>query len=141
VVKRALLFFLFVVFCAAFFFYYWKGGLIAMSTTDMLSTAGAFLDDIGAGRIDSAYARTTNNFRARHSLTQFRALIDEQPLLKEPAARQLGDYDLKTRHHIQGNATYRCVLQAAKTSLPVKLVLTTEQAEWRIEDFAPGAKD
>ena len=67
-VKRALLFFLFVVFCAAFFFYYWKGGLIAMSTTDMLSTAGGFLDDISAGRIDSAYARTTNNFRARHSL-------------------------------------------------------------------------
>src|SRR5437588_2147599 len=93
-VMRLLAFLCFLIFCAAFFFYYWSGGLIANSATDMLATANGFLDDVGGSRLESAYARTSERFRKEHTPEQFRALIDNTPLLKSPSSRQIKDYQV-----------------------------------------------
>jgi len=138
-VKRIILLLVLVLLCAALLFYYWKGGMIAMSATDMLTAANAFMDDAAAGRIDSAYARTSNRFRAGHSLAQFRSMIDQQPLLKEASKRTLRNYEITTRHHIEGHAIFRCTVQASQATLPVELALTTEEAEWRIDGLTFGA--
>ena len=123
----------------AFFFYHWQGGLIRLSITDMLASANGFLDDIGAGRIDSAYARTSANFRKVRTADQFKALVDKHPPLKEQPTRKIGGYSVTTTW-IRGSATYHATLQVAKESLPVKLGLVTEEGQWKVDDLAVQGK-
>ena len=138
-IKYIIAFIFLVLFSAAFFFYYWSGGLIAHSTTDMLASANVFLEDVGAGRSDNAYARTSSRFRKEHSPEQFRALIGKQPLLKSQPTRQIDGYSV-TRSWKQGKADYRAILRVAKESVPVKLTLVTEEAEWKVDDVAVEAR-
>ena len=138
-ITRLLAFLCFLVFCAAFFFYYWSGGLIANSTTDMLATANGFLDDVGNGRMESAYARTSARFRQEHAPEQFRALIDKNPLLKSQPSRQIKEYSV-TATWKRGTASFHAILQMAKESQPVELRLITEEAAWKVDDLLVTAK-
>jgi len=44
--------------------------------------ARAFLVDLREGRVEAAYARTTEDFRAQNDLAAFRALLDDHPELR-----------------------------------------------------------
>ncbi len=138
-IKRTIAFLLFMMFAAAFFYYYWSGGLIANSTTDMLVTANSFLADLGAGRTEAAYTRTSTSFRKEHSLEQFRSLIDRHPILKSGAARQINGHDVRPTW-LRGTADYNVTLVEGKQSLPVHLQLVTEEAVWKIDEVAVAAK-
>ena len=138
-VMRLLAFLCFLIFCAAFFAYYWSGGLIANSPTDMLATAKSFLEDIGAGRIDNAYGRTSASFRNHHSPEQFRSLLDKHPVLKTNTTRNVNGYEIISTW-TRGAAEYNVTLLQAKESLPVQLRLVTEEAVWKVDELAVRAK-
>jgi hypothetical protein len=138
-IKRSIPFLIFLIVAAAFFYYYWSGGLIANSTTDMLATAKSFLEDVGAGRIDNAYARTSAAFRRQHSPEQFRSLLDMHPLLKTSATRQMNGYHIAA-NWTRGTADYDVTVLQAKASLPVRLRLVTEEAVWKVDELAVEAK-
>jgi hypothetical protein len=138
-IKRSIPFLIFLIVAAAFFYYYWSGGLIANSPTDMLATAKSFLEDVGAGRIDNAYGRTSASFRMQHSPEQFRSLLDKYPVLKTSTTRNMNGYEVVPTW-TRGTAEYNATLLQAKESLPVRLRLVTEEAVWKVDELAVGAK-
>jgi len=105
----------------------------------MLATANGFLDDVGNGRMESAYARTSARFRQEHAPEQFRALIDKNPLLKSQPSRQIKEYSV-TATWKRGTASFQATLQVAKESQPVELRLITEEAAWKVDDLLVTAK-
>ena len=133
-IKRTISFVIFLLLCAAFFFYYWSGGLIANSPTDMLAAAAGFLEDVGGGRVENAYAHTSASFRKEHTPEQFREILDKYPLLKSRPKRQVEGYTTKAPW-THGSATYDVTLLVGKESLPVQLQLVTEEAVWKVDNL------
>jgi hypothetical protein len=53
------------------------------------AVADTFLRDLGAGRVDEAYANTTKDFQARQSLAAFRDYVSKYPALKNYQSQAL----------------------------------------------------
>jgi hypothetical protein len=118
------------------------GGLLfwglrtAMSTLPALQTsANAFLDDLGAGRVEAAYARTSVGFQANQTLAQFRAMVDQYPALKEHTSRSVNWVHVSQQ--LGGPiGTVQATVLSAHNSLSFTLTFVQEGEEWKVERFA-----
>jgi hypothetical protein len=89
----------------------------------------SFLNDLSAGQIDSAYNRTTAAYRARQTLPQFKAFVNQNPLLTKfvdaqqaPLNNQPGANRLSLQYTLTGNGILNLTFQVIK-----------EGADWKID--------
>jgi hypothetical protein len=98
-----------------------------------LAAATGFLKDVAAGRFEAAYARTTAEFRSRHSLHSFRAMLEQSPCLRQAEygganAGDTGAMKLRVRDSTSGD----CLIEAAYDHAEVFLKLTVDLDQWKI---------
>src|SRR6202035_5289942 len=94
-----------------------------VSAADMQAAetgARAFLDDIAAGQLESAYNRTSKNFQSGQPLKDFRAMINKNPRVKNHTMAQLVAQNLSSSPVVlQGtltgpNGSTNCTLYVVK---------------------------
>ena len=96
------------------------------------ASADAFLDDIVAGRIDAAYARTSTNFRATHNADQFQGLVDQYPALRAHTSRSYAF--LNVSQQLGGPVgTVRMTILSSNSSLSFTLVFVQDEDEWKVD--------
>jgi hypothetical protein len=97
-------------------------------------TADVFLADIAAGRLDEAYARTSQTFRTATSLEQFKKFVGRFPALTQNTSRSYtGFFINQTNDRVQ--ATLPGTLGGPQESLSFTIIVVKEGDEWKIEQF------
>lgn len=91
------------------------------------AAATAFLDDVRRGRIDTAWARTNDEYRRTHTLEGFRATMSATPALMT----QTG-VDIDSVHEIDGIEEVRGTLDTPSGDVPfyVELFEREVKAVW-----------
>jgi hypothetical protein len=96
------------------------------------ASADAFLDDLKAGRIDAAYASTSNGFRAAQTLDQFRDFVKRLDTLKSQTSRSTVSSRL-----FQGTGgkqvTLIMTLHAPNNAMSCTLIMVEENGQWKVE--------
>jgi hypothetical protein len=94
------------------------------------TVAEEFLDEIGAGHLDSAYEElTTRGFRTRQTLQQFRAFVDQHPGLKKPRVVD-GNPESSTPIRVTVKAT---VIPQKGPPIQATVQMVKEDDEWKVD--------
>ncbi|HVR70174.1 MAG TPA: DUF4864 domain-containing protein, partial [Vicinamibacteria bacterium] len=100
-------------------------------TSGAADAAKAQLADLRAGRLDEAYARFSEDYRAKVSRDDFAAFVDRHPALKDPA-----DATFLSRNVTNNRAQISGTLEAgsgARESVAYRLA--NQGGQWVIEDL------
>jgi hypothetical protein len=101
------------------------------------AAADAYLHDVFAGRTESAYRRTTEQFQLEQSPGEFHHMVGKSPVLRR---RISWSWDLVTVH--KDPDTLRGVVVVTMHSLEhplsLTLVLVKENGDWRIDKWYDG---
>ena len=100
-------------------------------TSGAADAAKAQLEDLRAGRLEEAYARFSEEYRANVSLDAFAAFVDRHPALKDPA-----DSTFLSRNVTNNRAQISGTLEAGSgVSEPVAYRLVRQGGQWMVEDI------
>jgi hypothetical protein len=100
---------------------------------DPTTAATAFLNDLTAGQVEVAYARTTRDFRTRHSLAQLRDLLQQDVMLQAASPSSgaaSGQGHLRPCSADPGAWSYQIQGTGGAAILTLKLVV--EEGRWRV---------
>ena len=98
------------------------------------ASADAFLNDLGAQRIDNAYARTSKTFQSGQNLTQFRAWVKQYPALTTHTSRSYSGINIfQQPGETQG--IVRATVLGPQNSLSFTLVLVKEDERWKVKSL------
>ncbi|MHB1426522.1 MAG: hypothetical protein ACYC3I_25455 [Gemmataceae bacterium] len=118
------------------------GGLIYLMVTKFVpqfqavqTSADAFVQDIHAGQLQSAYGRTSASFQARQTFPQFQALVTQYPALSTYTSLTCSGVHISstTGAGTQGIVRYTAV--GPKNSLSFTLILVEQNGQWRVDSF------
>ena len=98
-----------------------------------MATAQSFLDDIAAGRLDEAFAETSEGYQAKVSREQFQELVDNHPTLKKAVAAMTGNNFNNNTARLTFTMTNP---EGANTTCAVQMV--KEGDEWKVDRFTIG---
>ena len=94
--------------------------------------ADAFLDDLNAGRLDDAYARTAQGFRDAQTFDQFKEFVTRFSVLTTHTSRSITGLHL---HHQPGQTTptVRVTVLGGSNSLSFTLIFVPESEAWKMQ--------
>jgi hypothetical protein len=117
---------------AAALWLWWVGPLAWFGPT---STAQRFCDDLGAGRVEEAYARTSLAYRRDHSLQHLRAFLEEHRALD---TRQAPHGRAVSLAWPSGSSRVTASVSAHSPQGAVSLTMTLvqEDGEWRVDGIS-----
>jgi hypothetical protein len=95
------------------------------------STADSFMQDIAAGRLDSAYGRTTKDYQSRQTLAALRAFVSQNPALKNYEAGSLGEPNFTNFV----SATIEGTFAGVNGEVAFTLVLIKDGQVWKVDRF------
>jgi hypothetical protein len=98
--------------------------------------AQSFLDDVGNGRLDEAYAETSQGFRQRTTREQFGALVEKYPALKGASGMPQPSSAMTPTA-----ATFTVALSGPNGSVTVTVHTVKEGTQWKVDRFAPLSED
>jgi hypothetical protein len=113
----------------------WSGwsSLPAPGLDDPRDTASAFLEDLAAGRFESAYARTSTELQGCYSAEQFRAALEQASSLWQAEPVRTRESDVITSRDWTDDSGARCYrVQMQKGSARVALKLRVEAGQWKV---------
>jgi hypothetical protein len=108
------------------------GGCFYMSFREIpgaRKSADAFMDLIGQGRVDDAYAATAPAFRAAVSLERFREIVARYPAFTKQERRSMDG--LRVYNGRRAIARYN--VANAQNTLSLTLALSKVDGQWRVE--------
>ena len=100
--------------------------------------AVAFQNDIFAGRLERAYARTSTTYRTKVSYDEFCELLKQYPSLKHPSNAEVV---VSTTAQFPNDQRLLVTLRTPGGSFVMCLALVKEAAGWKIGGFATPAED
>jgi len=95
------------------------------------STADSFMQDLAAGRFDSAYARTTKDYQSRQTLAALRAFVSQNPALKNYESNSLDEPNFTNFV----SATIEGTVTGANGEVAFTLVLNKDGQVWKVDRF------
>src|SRR5262245_45755748 len=95
------------------------------------TTAQTFLNDLAAGRIESAYAQTTKAYQARQSLEQFRDLIEKNPALQKQTSSMVNPTQMNP-----GLCTFTATVSGPAGAVSCTIHVIKEGEQWKIDRFS-----
>jgi hypothetical protein len=102
----------------------------AAEWTEADTAAQAFLANLAAGQVETAYRSTTPAFQQKQTLQQFQAFVDQHPLLKQHTDVEHEDDD-----HNPGAAKiameYTLTGKGGETKVTIQLV--NENGQWKVD--------
>ena len=98
------------------------------------AAADQFVDEIRAGQIDAAYARTTNSFQAIRTPDQFREFVKQYPALTTYTSRTAGGVFINKTPGLT-TATVRVTVLGPGNSLSFTLILNKQNESWKVDQF------
>jgi hypothetical protein len=100
---------------------------------DPADAARAFLADLAAEDLAAAYARTTSEFQACHSLEQFQNLVGQHPEFLEAACLSGSERGRVLMQPCQLDpGSWWCRIQAKEGQASITLKLVAEEGRWRV---------
>jgi hypothetical protein len=96
----------------------------------------AFLDDLGKGRINEAYSRTTTRFQNDRSLMAFRNFVEQFPALETPLSGPYGRAVNTGFTMGSSNASVTFHARNSKGASSFTLLLTKEDDHWKVDHFS-----
>jgi hypothetical protein len=110
---------------------YWGSGALA-DLSKAQNEADAFLNLIGAEKLDEAYAATAPAFRSKVTPEQFRDLIKKYPAFTKQTRRSLGGMRIYARPEgTQAQIQYN--LASPNNTLSLMMVLVKVNGRWQVE--------
>ncbi len=91
-----------------------------------------FVDDLGGGRVDEAYAETSADYQAKTTKEALKALVDKTPALKKYASHFV------TNQNVTPNrCTFTCVVngQDGSTTNCTVAVVKENDGKWKVDRF------
>jgi hypothetical protein len=95
-------------------------------------TATSFLDDLGAGRIEAAYARTSAGFQACHSAESLRELLNQSPQLRDAESVAARGELVTIRPCTDETDSWSCQVWTREGQLAICLKIITEHGQRRV---------
>jgi hypothetical protein len=113
---------------------YW-GFSTFSSLSEPTAEANAFLDNLKAGQVDAAYARTTRVFKTAQTPQQFQNFVNQYPALTTQTSRTFTGFNIYT-----GTGGSRANLHVAVNAGPTNafaftLVFTQEDGQWKVDQI------
>jgi hypothetical protein len=93
------------------------------------AAAEAFLSDIAADRLDTAYERTSANYQKRQDLEAFRKLVAKYPAFKNSSAT------VTNMQMAPGRCTFQFTTNGANGSVSCRVVMIKEEESWKVDQF------
>jgi hypothetical protein len=112
---------------------YWGSGLFA-ELPNVQAGASKFLDDIDAGRIDTAYDSAAPAFQAKLTREEFASFVKHYPVLQKQTRRTMTGMRIYQRPTGE-QATINYQLSNDKNSLALMLSLVKVNGQWRVESM------
>ncbi|HXG08494.1 MAG TPA: hypothetical protein VNK04_01775, partial [Gemmataceae bacterium] len=93
-------------------------------------TAQTFLNDLTVGRIEAAYARTTEGFQARQTLDEFRALLAKNRAFQKQATVMVHPITMTP-----GTASFTATISAPDGAATCTVDVIKEGEQWKVDRF------
>jgi hypothetical protein len=90
-----------------------------------------FIEDLAAGRLDAAYADTTDRFQARMTKDQLSALVDKHSLIKKHTS-VFANADLPAA---AGRANFHVTISGAAGTMNCSVEVVKENERWKVDKF------
>jgi hypothetical protein len=113
---------------------YWMVGMFR-ELPAVQASAEAFVNDLGAQRVDAAYARTSKAFQQTQSQDQFRAWVKRYPALTTFTSKSYSGLNL----YQQPGGTQGIVkvtLLGPQNSLSLTLILVKQDEQWKVNNIS-----
>ncbi len=93
--------------------------------------ASAFLGELRGGRVDSAWAGTSAEFKSMLGMEGLRALVKKNPAMREPA-----EFVAMEAVERNGLKMAECTFRPEKRKAIIKVLLAREDGDWKVERLA-----
>lgn len=114
---------------------YWVWTKVVPEIQAAQTSADAFVQDIRAGQLQSAYGRTNTGFQARQSFGQFQGLVALYPALSTYTSLTCAGVNISSTVGVGTRGTVRYTAIGPNNSLSFTLTLTQQNGEWCVESF------
>lgn len=118
------------------------GGLIYLVVTKFIpavqslqTSADAFVQDVRAGQLQSAYGRTTAGFQSRQTFAQFQAFVAQYPALSTHTSLTNGGANISSTTGAGTRGIVRYTAIGPNNSLSFTLILVEQNGQWRVDSI------
>ena len=99
------------------------------------ATLEAFLQDLVEGRLEAAYARTTQRFQQEHDLDAFKAFLKKNPALLRHQSVDFGNNIHAVSFAENGQVKRMEIRVRLDGSVPLKVILVPDHYGWRVDEL------
>ena len=93
-----------------------------------------FLENLKDGKVDEAFAMTTNSFQNATPKEQFQNFVDRTPAIKTHTSRVMTGFNISVHTNTGKQATIKMTLNGPN-STTCTLIMVQENDEWRVQNF------
>jgi hypothetical protein len=114
---------------------YWAWTRVGPEFQALRTSADAFVQDIHAGQLQSAYGRTSSGFQMSQTFPQFQAFPAQYPALASYTSLTCTGFNITSMAGVGTRGTVRYTAVGPNNSLSFTLILVQQNGQWQVDSF------